>query len=791
MKETYEHIKIESTNFIAPRKKRAFGKTIVREKYEKLQFHDDSIENISNIIDYSNKMQEIMNYDDNSLIFSINLRKDANVKDIESNLSKMDIEIISMYKNEDDKNIIVINRDNIEKLKSKIEDYPNKESKYDFLNYINYIKPIKTEDKIGLDLQSNPLNDNFEYLNIELWLDKYNEEELDKKINIIKNYLKIHSHFRICDYFVFNSFALLRVYMNKEIMDKIIKFPYIALIYRPNMPYINIYEYNNLDIKDVKTKEPPKNSTGILIIDSGIVSNHPMLEKCIGAEENFQTKEKEIQDTSGHGTSVAGCAAYYSIEECVNNKIFEPSNYIYSAKVMYSEEDLHGNKSPKYDPEKLLESQFYDAIEHFLENSSYNIKCVNISLGNTDEEYKYSKNMRQFPLAELIDNLALKYNNTVFVISSGNSASLSVYNSIEDIKNDYPKYLSEDGFHIINPATSALSITVGSISSKINIQDSNYRKDENIRHSISNENEPSLYTRAGPGINNMIKPELVDYGGNMILYNEHNRIKEDIGGKLVLLNNFPLNKLFRYDIGTSFSAAKVSHIIGKIANQYPEASSNFIKNLLLSGADYPSQNKNNDKNIIGYGIANYEKSVSSYNNRVLLYDESSIEIDNFKIYSINLPEIFFSEKGNKKIIITLTFNPKIRRSRLDYISNQIKCYLYHTISIDELHKKYRDIKNNDELESDNKKLEKYKIDLYGSKMIFSGCHQKYIKEYKREPKTMPLSPISLVLVNENKWLKVDENKQNYCLSIIFEHEEEIDLYNQIKNTIKTRAKIRD
>ena len=550
-----------------------------------------------------------------------------------------------------------------------------------------------------------------------------------------------------------------------------------------------------LDIKDINTKQPPKDATGILIIDSGIVSNHLMLEKCIGAEENFQTKEKETQDTSGHGTSVAGCSAYYSIEECVDNKVFAPSNYIYSAKVMYSEEDLHGNKHPKYDPEKLLESQFSDAIESFLKNDSYNIKCVNISLGNSDEEYKHLKNMRQFPLAELIDNLALKYNKTVFVISSGNSAPCKAYNSIEEIKDNYPKYLSEDGFHIINPATSALSITVGSISSNINIKDSNY-KNEKIRHCISKENEPSLFTRTGPGINDMIKPELVDYGGSMILYHEYGKIKEDIGGKLVLLNNSHLDRLFRYDIGTSFSAAKVSHIIGKIANKYPNASSNFIKNLLLSGADYPL--KNNDKNIIGYGVANYEKSVNSYNNRVLLYDESSIEIDNFKIYSINLPEIFFSEKGNKKIIITITFNPKVRRSRLDYISNQMKCYLYHTISADELHKEYRDIKNekkdieyNEELEFDNKKLKQYKIDLGKIGNIFSGCHQKYIKEFKRVPKIMYSSPISLVLVNEDKWLKVGENKQDYCLSIIFEHEKEIDLYNQIKNTIKTRAKIRD
>ena len=183
MKETekYEHIKIEATNFIERRKKRSFRKKIERKKSEKLQFYSDSINNINDIIDYSAIIQKTMNYDDNSLIFSINLKKDASIKDIEDKLIEMDIDIISMHKSKDGKNIIVINRDNINKLKSKIKDYGNEKYKYNFLNYINYIKSIKTEDKIGLDLQSKPLNNSFEYLNIELWLDKYNKEELVKK----------------------------------------------------------------------------------------------------------------------------------------------------------------------------------------------------------------------------------------------------------------------------------------------------------------------------------------------------------------------------------------------------------------------------------------------------------------------------------------------------------------------------------------------------------------------------------------------------------------------------------
>jgi len=38
---------------------------------------------------------------------------------------------------------------------------------------------------------------------------------------------------------------------------------------------------------------------------------------------------------------------------------------------------------------------------------------------------------------------------------------------------------------------------------------------------------------------------------------------------------------------------------------------------------------------------------------------------------------------------------------------------------------------------------------------------------------------------------LDENIQtDYCLSVIFEHKKEIDLYNQIKASIQTRARIR-
>lgn len=684
-KEEYEHIKIEATNYTYNRYKHHGGKVIERTDSEKEFFLNSSIRNIEQIIDNSKNIKKLMNYEDNTLIFSIKLKEDAHIETIEKTLNKKDIDIIASYYNDDGKQIIVINKTNLDKLKEYINLYGDNIYKYNDINYIDSITPITKEEKLGNSLIEKPL-DKYEYLNIELWLDKYSKDELEKKIEIIKSNIK-DKHCRISDSFVCKSFALLRVYINSFTLEQIIYYPYIAFVDRPNYSYINMYGYNNIDIQKIDIKEPIKTSTGVLIIDSGIVSNHPLLEKCVGNTKNFQNNEKEDTDMTGHGTAVAGCVAYGDIKECIDNNLFEPSNYIFSAKIMYAEKYSDSRPHSIYDPDKLLEHQLSDAIESFLRNDSYNIKCVNISFGQENSLYCGNKKIRQFALAALIDELALKYNKTVFVISSGNKHPKKIYNSISDIKNNYPKYFLKSNFKVMNPATSALSITVGSISNEITIHKdeyNNYYVAEKIKDPIATKNHPSIFSRTGDPVNDTIKPELVDYGGNMILYYDNGDIREDIGGKLILLNN-DITRLFQYDYGTSFAAAKVSHIIGKIANKFPNASSNFIRNILLSGADYPDFYTDKKdliddfKKIIGYGLSNYKRSINSYNNRVLLYDESSIKIDNFKIYTINLPDIFFNTKGNKKIIITLTYNPETKKNRLEYLSNKMKCYLYHSI----------------------------------------------------------------------------------------------------------------
>jgi hypothetical protein len=118
-------------------------------------------------------------------------------------------------------------------------------------------------------------------------------------------------------------------------------------------------------------------------------------------------------------------------------------------------------------------------------------------------------------------------------------------------------------------------------------------------------------------------------------------------------------------------------------------------------------------------------------------------------------------------------------------------HLFHTVSSNILIEKYGVISNSTEQSGGvPEDLKKFEIVLFpGSNTRKAGCHQKAWKEYKKEPKNRPASPVSLVLLNLNKWI-TDPNKiQEYCISVTFEHEQEIELYNQIRISNQVRVRI--
>ncbi len=169
----------------------------------------------------------------------------------------------------------------------------------------------------------------------------------------------------------------------------------------------------------------------------------------------------------------------------------------------------------------------------------------------------------------------------VFVISTGNYLDFNL--------NAYPDYFKDgatDNVKIIEPASSALALTVGSIAPPYG---PNMRSQSDILSSPAKTFYPSPFTRVGPGYKGMVKPELVEIGGNVIT--GRHQPTNNIGGKIISLNKDFIRegRLFNADFGTSFSAPKVSNCIARLWNKYPDYSTNLIKAIVLSSASIPTE----------------------------------------------------------------------------------------------------------------------------------------------------------------------------------------------------------
>lgn len=738
-----------------------------------------------------------------SLIYEIEINQSVSTDAFEDILSSMGIHVLSVAENRKGYWVVFSDDEELSLFRSKLLTYGSETGpKYDFFNAIESFQDIPVQKKIGPSLQDKPLGDKLEFVDIEFWKMADTSKNEQFIMQLQASYSNLYQ-FRVTDRLITKSFVLIRVKLNAEIFSEIIELKEICRADRPTLLQFNPFDYTRPDVSQFQFQAPDDTAQGILIVDSGIISNHPMLEKCVGGEENFQDGEGQVQDTVGHGTAVAGCAAYGDIECCLGEKEFIPNNWIFSAKVMFAERnEVTGQIRAVYDPEKLVERQLKDAVEHFLANPEYHVRIVNISLGNASEVW-HKHYTRQLPLAALIDELAFDFPDVVFLVSAGNKCPTEFYSTISDVRSNYPNYLLENpDFRIINPATASLALTIGSIAGEVRIQQERSGA-EQIKVPIAEKNQPSPFTRSGFGINGMIKPELVEYGGNLILYNNYGKILHDIGGKIALLNNQTTEDIIQYHYGTSFAAPKVAHVAGKIVNHFPQRSGNFIKNMLLAGADYPffpsnkfyrakneTEAQKSHLALCGYGISDFERAIHSFDNRVILWDEGRIGLNQIKVYSLHLPDIFFSEPGKKRIVVTLTFNPETKLTRGDsYLGNRMEFHVFHSINPQSLIEKYGVIDDATGQNGVPAKLKKFEIEFFpGSNSRKTGCHQKAWKEYKREPKNRPTAPLSLVLLNFNKWIADENRKQDYCISVIFEHEKEIKLYNELRASVQARLR---
>jgi hypothetical protein len=804
------HLRLISlTDNLSINRSRGFSRIIPRSSEEKEEFRKKVFDERDEILEeFKGLQEEYGGFVDPELIFRIKSKTKVDAKDIK----RIGLKVLAIEGN--DAVIVFASEGHLNKFTEKIDEYTGRsqeEKKHAFLDAFEDLKKITQSEKIGPYLSEFPINDGEKAIvDIEFWFLGSDQKSLEQMDTWAKQLdLLIESHGgQTLDRLRTKSFFVVRTFINFSIFNIIINLPQISYIDHPPKTHLDFKKIKNFSINDAQIHQPAEDAPGVLLIDSGIMPGHPLLSNSVGEIESFMEGKSPI-DENGHGTSVAGVALYDCVEDCIDKREFIPECWLFSARVL--------DENAEYNDQLLIERQFLESINYFIENYK-KIKIINISIGN--DEYIMKTGRRQFRWASIIDefvfDLSKKGREIIVVISSGNYFT-------DKCAIDYPNYLinSEDA-NLIEPATAALAITVGSLSpglsSAIN---------SSVRPIAGQLGFPSPFTRTGPGVGNMIKPELVDLGGDIMTSGRDIFNDPSVGVVSTNIDFLPgelrTGDLFVVDNGTSISAPKVCNKLIQLWKMFPDASANLIKALLISSAFIPGKysfespsrrqiplssfiptSKCNrisgkpyrhpdidDENIYfvyGYGLADVDRAKYSDYNRVLLIDESTIKLNSAKFYEIPLPNEFYSPSDDREISVTLCFDPETRRTRGDsYLGCKMKFYLYRNSNLRELQTKYKII---DEIDDENTTDDAKLIQLLpGQELRSNGCIQKGIATFQR-PRFRD-EAIHLVIICQNKWINESGFLQKYAVVVKILHKNpDINLYNPIRARIMPRIEHR-
>lgn len=686
---------------------------------------------------------------------------------------------------------------------------------------IENIRSVSRNDRIGVRLKKyiedpTAMPEGLFAVNIDVWFNGEISTALEVE-NQIKKALGTTGSKLLGDLFTTPSLLLGRALVNEYSLNALLDLDIIATV---DLPFSTMstepYELFKTDFTPVVQDDLDDNAPLATVLDSGVFTGNPLLENIVVGEEEFDTTENTTTDMNGHGTAVAGIVVYGDFDACLNSRIFRPLVRICNGKIMHNESGYFGNV-PCFPEDKRPEQIVKEAIEYF--NKEYGCRIFNLSAGDSDHLYTGGK---QFAWAEMLDQLSRQLD-IVIVVSAGNVSNPHINDFLtrDELMEKCRNQLFSPEHGLIDPATSALSVTVGSIT---RFDEPEVTPNRAGRISVAKKNYLSVFTRIGKGVNKAIKPEFVDYGGNYGVHQiSRGNSKWIIADRKLVeptLHNGN-DQIFKGYCGTSFAAPHVTHIAARIERALEEQtkdvpSANLIKAVLANSArctpemiEWAEQSKDalytgktNPKQerrlrLMGFGKVDDSLLYSSDNN-VTLIAEDRLELRSFHLYKIPVPGEFLKVKAEKSISISLSYNPITRMSRKDYLTNNLWFEIFRKIDENTL-LQYKAKKASDEDEDDDLSNlpNSNKADFSpGYTEILKGTLQQRI--WQKGPRGGQdllwdeNEPYIYVLVTGKERFKYAEQAvpQDYALAITFSFtgQDDIKLYNTLKNKVRIRER---
>jgi hypothetical protein len=493
----YDHLPLKRLEGVLERRTHGFGRAPVRDAKQHGARVQKDIEDTVSAFTALPAVQGI----DPSLILKVSVI--ANID--EDEWRRVGLTILSV---EGDKSVILFADDkSLQDFRHKVEAYqsdlPLGQKNPQFASLVASIESVSlltALDRIGPGLQAAEIGQPQNFLAAEIYVLDFElyrpptQEDADVFIYRLKQVIEPLGG-AILSTYSGHQMLIARVECSGDAVRAALELPEISIVDLPPQPDFGIDDLSEIDIKQISPgKPPPEGAVVIGIIDSGVNFGHPLLSSTEAGAIALNSSWS-VSDVLGHGTSVASIAAYGDIAARVVEKNFDSQFRIASARVV--------TDTGRFPKEQSVPDLMEQAITTL--HRKYGCRIFNISLGNTKRVYKGGK---LDPWAATLDGLARDLD-VLIIVSAGNREDLG--RSYRDgIVAAYPQYLLTEESRIVDPATAAIVLSVGAMAHGNGLESS----DEELAgvRPICGADEPSPFTRTGPGIRGMIKPDLVDFG---------------------------------------------------------------------------------------------------------------------------------------------------------------------------------------------------------------------------------------------------------------------------------------
>jgi serine protease AprX len=532
---------------------------------------------------------------------------------------------------------IEVTPERLESLKEKILN-SNSKTVMANISTIKCITPYKPEDALDKKAKQYILEEDEHYVKIKLFKffnEKTNiDAEKEFELHLQDNDAKIAKKIRYT-----KNLTIYKVEVkDKSKLDSITNFGAIKTL--SYFPMLSTYELTETVAGDIKEIEVFRPEPGVLypyvgVVDSGTRDENHYLSPWVETREDFVLPEEK---NCHHGSFVSGIISY-------GDRLMNQRSQYDGVKII--DVTAIPNTDPKYGRVgRLTEDELVEILQEVVPKYSDKVKVWNLSLGTKKvcDEQAFSD------LAMSLDEIQDE-NDVIFVISAGNYTDQLRPWPVQNPANYNDR--------ITSPADSVRAITVGSIA--------------HIDSDLSKKYDPSPFSRRGPGPSYIVKPDLVDFGGNIAASPP----------RVIGVPSFGEYGEIEWGVGTSYSAPRVSALLAKIYHYLNyQPSRNLVKALLIHSAVDRRINRwpnEKDRPYLGFGQPQDLETIlsCSQSSSTIIFEGTILPSTYIEITDFPFPTVLSdNEKWYGEIFLTLVYDPPLNSNySFEYCRSNIEVSL--------------------------------------------------------------------------------------------------------------------